>query len=612
MNVFLVALRTTSGRPVPDVSRALTGVRQALPYDQLSQVASWASADGNVVLAHFANPPEQVGGVVYTSTAPEDFATFSGRPFLMAASSSDVQGGAVLDPRFLATTKEAEHLDGRFMVCGYRTTPAGGVLRYFADALGGSSLYEDDVPGWHLVSNAPAALQALTGRTELNPLSAASYFTMGSSLDGNPLVGSARLVTPGVAHELRTDGTRTATALFDPNEVQHYFEAGLDPVEAARTLSRTLLALADWPGRDHEVTVTGGRDSRLVFAAAVAAGLEADYKTLAMPALIGYPLTEDVRLSAEMTALSGVAHRVDLAAGDRGPLSDPRLAARIVNALSPGTVSLGDTAGLILTGVSGPLPLVHTGQGGELGRVDYRFPTDSDEPEIVRLFLNSQLRRWPTPMTNKDSRHLLEEHLTGWARQRVAEGFPRGQLRELIFLEKRMATWAGNVMVVHEPNGEATAPLWTRSLLRHQYALPDTDRTKDLFVLTLLTELAPALATVPFEGGNPPWPSFGGQDTRVPPQVAKALRIAKRARQEFAERKMALLRSDAARSAADLQFRQVQKLVLQGAHDRATDPAWEYLNRLSVLRLLRANPSTLDSRSRNYILRLASYFLHDV
>ena len=52
-------------------------------------------------------------------------------------------------------------------------------------------------------------------------------------------------------------------------------------------------------------------------------------------------------------------------------------------------------------------------------------------------------------------------------------------------------------------------------------------------------------------------------------------------------------------------------MVLEAAGDRASDPAWEFLNRRSALRMLRMNATTVDSRSRNHILRLATYFLHD-
>ena len=609
MNVFLVALRTGGHRPAPDTAQALTEVRKALPYDQLSQVASWASVDGNVRLAHFANPREQVGGVVYTSTSPEDFATFSGRPFLMAGAGSDTR--QVLDPRFLATTRDAEHLDGRFVVCGYRRTSSGGVLRFFADALGGSSLYETDMPGWHLVSNAPAALTALTGDTALDPLSAASYFGMGISLEGNPLRGSARRVPPGVAHELHTDGRRTATVLFDHSEVRHYSGAGFDPAEAARALSHTVQSLADWPGRGSEVTLTGGRDSRMVFAASVALGLQADYKTLAMPALVGYPLTEDVRVATAVAQRSGVPHRVELAAGELGPMSDPVQAAQIVNALSPGTVSLQDTSGLILTGVSGPLPLVHTGQGGELGRNAYRFPTDIDERELVERVIRRQLPRYPAPLINKAARHAIEQNLHAWAKSRLEQGFTRPQLLDLIFLEKRMATWAGNVMVVHEPNGEATAPLWTRSMLRHELGLPTAERAKEHFVLAMLTELAPELVTAPFQGGNPAWEILGTPDGGLSPRAARTLRVAKRAKRELLDRRVSLLRSNASRSAADVQFRELQRLVREAVHGRSSDPAWEFLNRRSVLHVLRVNPATIDARSRNYVLRLAPYFLQE-
>ena len=610
MNLFLVALRQGVRTSVPDVALGLSHVRRALPYEQLSSVQTWVSVDGNVHLSHVCNPPGQIGGVVYTAESTEGFATFSGRPIVTGGPARGASGRQVLDPMFLGTT-DPEYLDGRFVVCAYQATRAGGSLRFMSDALGGASLYEAKIPGWLLVSNVPAAIRALIGGIDLDPLAAASYFGLGWSLEGNPIYGSVRRCAPGVTHEVNVEGGRTGVSFFDRTQIRDYFGSGLDTAEAAQTLSQTIAALADWPGRQQAVPLSGGRDSRLIFAAAVKMGLSAEFRTFAAPGLVGYPLTEDVRLATALAAEAQVEHFVEPAAGGRGPLHDPPLAARIVNALSPGTVSLADTASLLLSGVTTPLQLVHTGQGGELGRNYYHLPPGTDEQQLVRRFVGGYAPKWPTALINDAAKQEIDRHLSIWVAKRQAEGFLLGHLGDLLYLEKRMGTWAGNVQVVNEPNGEATAPLWTRAMLRHEFALPDKARSQELFVYELLMKLAPGLAAIPFEGGNPPWPIFGSPKVPMPPKVARAVNLLKKAKRELIDRRLALLRPNAARSAVELQFGVLQKQAFTAVRDRGNDPAWEYLNRSAVDRVLRSNSLTLDARSRQYVLRLATYFLDE-
>jgi hypothetical protein len=190
--------------------------------------------------ACLAHPPSRVGGVEYCITEGGRYALFSGRPIRWDGEEAD--GRSVLDPSIYLDGVPSD-LDGRYAV-----VVDGEVT---ADPLGAYPVYR--LGPW--VSNSPAALLAVGGDLPLSLDALAGVLGGGWSLSGDPVwQGIERVPWRGAG-------------LLAPG-------SGFDAERAARLLVAAVRALADWPGRPNVVLATGGRDSRLIVAAAVAAGVD--------------------------------------------------------------------------------------------------------------------------------------------------------------------------------------------------------------------------------------------------------------------------------------------------------------------------------------------------
>ena len=194
----------------------------------------------------------------YVHVGDDGIAMFSGRPISWSS-------GNPLDARFWLDPKD---LDGRY--AGVRI--AGDEVTVFADALGAYPVYRR---GDGAVSNNAFALRESSSmRADV----LASLLGGGWSLSGDPVWDGVERIRP------------------EPPGVDGEFDAD----RAASILVETVRALADWPGRPSVVPVTAGRDSRLVLAAALAAGIDFETTTGGEP---GHP---DVEIGRELARVAGV------------------------------------------------------------------------------------------------------------------------------------------------------------------------------------------------------------------------------------------------------------------------------------------------------------------
>lgn len=530
MNLFLVGEEKDAGRAA-DVLESLRapfledGVLERLP--------------GGACLAH---PPERVGGVRYSVVDGGRFAVFAGRPIRWEGEEAD--GRSVLDP---ATYLDGvpEGMDGRFAVV--RT---GGEVH--TDPLGAYPVYRCD--GW--VSNSPEALRRVCGLGALSADALAGVLGGGWSLSGSPLWEGVSRVPWSGAGFLAT-GT------------------GFSAERAGRLLVAAVRALADWPGRPNVVLVTGGRDSRLILAAARRAGIEMEVRTG------GTPAAPDVVVGRRVAEAAGFEHGL-LEPHPHGDFQAHwREMAGVLAQTTGGTATLADAAGFPLAPnppPPAPLPLWHTGQGGEIARGYYG---DADLEGLVRKFLG--VRPGRSTILSATGAALVGERIGGWAAEL---GAPEGDLGDLFYLHQRMARWAAPTHAAVEPIRDSTSALWSWKLLPDLLGLPREARMREEFHARVLDQLAPELAELPY--GDPP--------RSLPRKVLAELRRRVRPPRVGPQ-------SDRG-GAFGGALAEIRELVL-GTPEH---PAWEVLDRPRVEQLLGSPPEALDEMSRQYVWRLAAVF----
>ena len=550
MNLFLVGDRGDAGRAV-DVLEALRspfltdGVMTRLP--------------GGACLAH---PPERVGGVEHAVVDEDRFALFAGRPIRWEGDHAD--GRSVLDPALYFGGVPAG-MDGRFAV----VRSDGGALEVRTDPLGAYPVYRSE--GW--VSNSPAALAAVLGRPPLAADALAAVLGGGWSLGGGPLWEGIERVP---WHAATPEGAREIAALAG---------AGFDAARATRLLVSGLHALADWPGRPNVVLVTGGRDSRLIAAAARRAGFDFVARTG------GSEDAPDVVVAREVCSALGLSHGL-LDPHPHGDFQQVwRDMARVLAATTGGTATLADASGFPLRPLGGPLPLWHTGQGGEIARGYYGA---ADEDELVRRFLGERPGR-RSPLSDA-GRERVAGALRAWAAEQAAAGARAEDLGDLFYLHQRMARWAAPTHAAVEPIRDSTSALWSWRLLPDLLGLPASERRSQGFHAAVLAELAPELLSLGYS--DRATRGAGALVRKVWAELGRrAQRVGYRNRPP-----------DGLDSPLDSSDPVPAALAAIRAMVAAADdhPAWQVLDRRRVDALLSGAP--LDEMSRQYVWRLATVF----
>jgi hypothetical protein len=596
VNIFLIGWSAT-GRP--DLNRASTAVRglvdELAPLDS-EAIETWQAPSGHLATVTASHPPEKVH-VSYTHFEASRMALFAGRPIHWTPT-GQADGRGPLDPRFyLAPPKEwTGTLDGRCTAVRY--DEAEGSLDVYTDPLGAYAVYSAQADGTCWLSNKPATLAHLLGKRGLNALALASFFTCSWAVGAATLWEGIEPLARGSLHQFRPDGTRGVNQLLPTQTIGSYFGAGSDPPESARILIETLRAASDWPGRSLRVPLSGGRDSRLVFAAAVAAGLDFEATTIAFPNTPGYPDTSDVVIARRLAEASGQTHSIAPPTQGLGV----RRSARLLRLLTNGLVSIG-TTGLLTPPQDGvSLPLIHSGQGGEVARAYYGIGDGSAE-KLANSIYRHIVPPLPRPIVTSDAEQMVRDFVLDWVKEHLDGGIAPADIPDTFYLLEKMSNMFGPSQSAYEWSSDVISPLWTSRLLRHELALPATERERELFHLQVLEAVAPELARIPFEGVNPQWPGFRSQgSTRMQRYQILASKIA----HELRRRARAHRSRDA--GAVDPLLAETLREARDCMLALPSHPAWDVLHRKRVRRLLSRTPANVDPRSRRYLLGLATVF----
>jgi len=566
VNLFLVGWRANDGAVTAE--GALTRLLRELPFFPGRPVET---ATASMAAAAWVRHD---GDLAYAQIEPDSFALFSGRPFRWTDDAA-AEGRAPIDARFFLESADrwADAIDGRFVSVAYRDR----TLEVVTDPVGAYPVYEATVDGTRWFSNSAAALRELTGDTGLRLDSVAGLVGGGWPLDGHPVWNGVERVEPGTALRLTPDG-ETRRRLLPSEDLARLPGRGLDPEQAARRLAAATAALADWPDRPNVVPVTAGRDSRVVLAGALGARLEFESVTG------GAPDEPDVRIGRELATAANVAHSLIPADPHGNMWSDHRRAARIVRLTSGGTATLADASGFPLGHRDGPLPLWHSGQGGEIGRAYYGSGEGLDAAGLTRRLYDAFTARRPhrhEPLSPA-GRDVVERQLRSWVDCQLEAGVAPTDVPDMFYVDRRMKTWAAPTHGCVEYVRDTTSPLWSRRVVADLLAPPAAARARAAYHEAVLALLAPKLADVPYAGGP----------SGLAGKVARELRRRLRRR----------------RPASD-PFEPILADTREQVLAAASHPAWDVLDRGRCETLLSRPAASLDEMSRYHVWRLATLFV---
>ena len=559
---------------------AVRGLAEALPFFRSVEAGGWRAPSGAVAAAWTpaAGP--------YVTGSGDGLTAWAGRPVSWGPGGR-ADGRGPLEPAYYADPAGGwpSGLDGRYTAV--RWDESARRLTAVADALGAYPLYRADADGVTWLSNRVEPLRALIGARAVDLDALASLLGGGWPLGGRPVWADVRRVAPGVL--TLEDSGEAHTPLLEAAEVAAMCGAGWDAQAAAKALVEGVRALADWPGRPSVVPVTAGRDSRLVFAAALRAGLSFDAVTG------GAPGSPDVVGGQALCAAAGVSHSLLPADPHGDPWSTPEEAARVLGLTASGTASLGDAAGFPLGPRPGPPGLWHSGQGGEIARRYYRAAAGRDRDAAVdgleRVFCGRRTGR-AEPLSDT-GRAAVRAGLERWVDGRLESGARVEDLPDLFYLDERMGSWAGPTHGAVEWVRDTTSPLWSVRLLGHLLGGTVEERSAETFHSAVLRELSPELVGVPYEGGAASKRGMGHKVRRGIQEV---------------RRRVAPGRAGGPEAAVD-PFDNVLSAVRRAAASHPDHVAWRVLDRARVDALLSRPAAGLDDMNRHYVWRIATVLL---
>jgi hypothetical protein len=633
MNLWLLGWRAEGRVEAATAVEALRGLLARAGFLDPETVEGWTAPSGRAAAAWASHPAEQTGGVRYVDAHESRIALFAGRPIRWTGEHA-AEGRGPLDPAFYARPASAwaDTLDGRWAAARY--DDAEGELEAASDAVGAYPLYRTEGGGTLWLGTNAEALHLVSDDDGWDVETLASILGGGRSLSGNPWWRAVRRLGRGVVLRRQPGEPERTRELLPSEAVARLPGGGFDAFDHGRLLVASLEALSDWPGRPVLVPITGGRDSRLVFAAALHA--DVDWKAVTH----GHTGLPDVDLAREVCAAAGVEHHLVEHDPHGNMLERPRRVAQVVALSGAGTATAADAIGFPLGPRDRVLPLWHSGHGSEVGRAVYGIGSGMNREGLIEHLHRRFTTRRPgrAELIDRRGAAIVRRLLAAFVDEQLGYGAAPVDVPDLYFFHVHMARWAGPSHSCVEWIRDTTSPTWSPRLLPHELGLPARERALHLFHLRATEALAPQIVDVPFEGDRP-WPARQSALTR---RTHRARTLARKALAEGRRRAPAgptrsarsvargtgaggrtrpvKLRRLAAPAPgapgpdpipAPDPFAAVQSAVREQALAEPGQAAWEVLDRGRIEALLTREPATLDPMARAYVWRLATVFLRD-
>lgn len=378
----------------------------------------------------------------------------------------------------------------------------GGRVECLLDVLGLAQVYVARArDGWSL-SNSVEVLRLLTGFDQPDALGVSSLLTLGWPAGDHTLLAGIEVLPGGHLHRFgrRADAHPVLTAAtvvprdLPPDESIEDF---------ATAMTRTMRASAAGIGTVR-CALTGGRDSRVVLALALAAEVPVELFTS------GHADDLDVQIARDLAVRLGLAHetitpRLSDDAGDRADQT-----ARFVTQTG-GLASLWDVADWIEHQEPAQrLALKLWGAGGEIGRAGnlaIGIPFMANAPLLRRswraqhLVLDQRVDLFDGLITAAAEEETLR-YLLSFIAQRRYEGWRPAEVLESYYAFERVKHWAAAGVRRAAEGTDVFTPFVTRDFITYCFSLTPGRRYMEAAHHRLLSVLSPTLRDLPFEH---PW-----------------------------------------------------------------------------------------------------------
>jgi hypothetical protein len=362
-----------------------------------------------------------------------------------------------------------------------------GTAEAFGDPVGLHQIFYDARDA-AIVASRAAFVAALADTTEADAEAGLWLTAIGYRVGA--ATGWAGVAQLGQGERLVLDRNGAARAItpFALPDTRGFDEALLD-AGIAQAKAAILLAVGDGPV---DLPITGGKDSRVVLALALAAGLRKRL-TLFTRGYAGHP---DVVVGERIAATLGLPHRREPPLGsdlpaDLDAAAFMRLLATIAFQADGGMGGWDNVSGI----APGTQTLI-TGHFGEVLKAYAKRPADGRlEPDaMVRL----QGPFDPLGLIRPQARARLVARLAAQMDAHRDGGAQEADLPDLFYWRNRIPNWLGGIRGIKSFERQPVLPLGVPALMRLAFTMTPDERRMELAHFRILQRLAPELIAIPF------------------------------------------------------------------------------------------------------------------
>ncbi|MHB8458861.1 MAG: hypothetical protein ACYDAK_11875 [Candidatus Limnocylindrales bacterium] len=498
VNLFVLGWGLSSSQ----VRETLSELRRtAAIYPHLNGVGLWYREPApGVVIASVRSPDAVASPRRYLHTHEHGATLFDGLPI-------DPTGSLVAhraDALEANWDRLPETLEGRFCVVRLIEQPLS--IEFITDPLGVEQVFVHGSAQSSLVSNSAGLVERATGSTELDPIGVSTLLAL-DFVGGDSTLRRDIRVVPAAQHWAWSPGRASwaKRTYWSLTAQAHRPERRVDG-ELVDEVAASLIAFCSSAANvlgSVNAPLTGGKDSRMLAAILVAAGIPARFWTK------GDSGTQDVEIARRLASRYGLSHRIANRPTQTEPEYEPtRAVAKAWSRLTEEFVVQNDgLASLINLGnIFGQpsridrLAVSLTALTGESAREAFTPPylfAPGASPARVRSLLPTLAMAAPRGLIRKEAFRLAIKHVESVVDRAAAEGVAVDNLPTVFYLEDRCRRWASNNPRELAQTEDKVVPFQTRPYVRSALSITAEDRWLERLHREVTRTMVPGMESEP-------------------------------------------------------------------------------------------------------------------
>ena len=496
MNLYIVGWKFPSDR-IPKAVAELS--RMIEIYPQLDPATLWhyQSPSGTLFIASMHTSNEAAAPRRYVYQNEDEVAFYSGLP-IDPDGTYPAHRAKELSAHW---SRLAENLEGHFVL--FRADKKTESLELVTDFIGFEQVYYRKKEGMWLISNSVGLIERISAPSALDPLGVSLFLSTGTVSDHRTLRSDIRGIPGGQHWTWKKGGTDpNKTSYFSPSSLAR--DAYVQLTQAfIRELSDEMLQLCRSLNKNFDqitCSLTGGRDSRLLAALLIHAGIPAQFYTS------GAPTSADVKTASLITKTLDLPHTVDQISSEDVLEDWDNLCERFV-LQNDGLVSLWQVADVLRQKESiDHLDLFFWGAGGEIGRGYDSHPDlffSKGTAEQVTAYLTKKRVHSRGGLITEEATSLAKDYVGRFVRKYTEAGFTPLDIPDLSQLLEGNINWFSNTSRNSVMMADLFSPFYSRSFVNAVYALSPKQRYTEPLHYAIIRNLVPELHRLPFE--KEPW-----------------------------------------------------------------------------------------------------------